>query len=100
MNEPEFTRGPWVIQERDLVHGEHEVLVKPSICRDAPTWIAEVSESDNQLANATLIKLAPEFAEALRELHDFCGKPASYCDEERYNTAMQTAARLMNQVGV
>jgi len=62
----EYTKGPWFIVERDLLHNEKEVLVK-SEKQQFPTWVACISETENQLANAKLIAAAPELLAACKE---------------------------------
>lgn len=64
-----YTPGPWAIQERSLTHGENEVLIKPvKSSIDIPTWIADVSESKNQMENAQAISAVPELIAACRML--------------------------------
>lgn len=64
------TPGPWHVEMRNEPIGQTGdfdcvALIKPH-CRERafPSWVAEVSESDNQEANAKLIAAAPELASA------------------------------------
>jgi hypothetical protein len=97
------TPGPWKVSRRFDVYQDTQTPGVGGTFIATTKGVSELPESVNQVceADAKLIAVTPELADALRELHDFSAVPFYFhgADLKRSAAAFDKAAELLRRIG-